>query len=239
MPIDPLTASAVISAVPALYQAGSGIVQSITGKKLRSKRPKYNIPGEAFQNLNDATSAYNASTAYGLPGQGRIQNNLLQSQASAQQGIMQSQQSPSAQLLGLTAVNANTNRTMADLGINSAQFRQQNMNQMRAGMMSAREALARYRDREFELNKLNPFMDEMYAKGALRGSSMQNVYGGLTSLANTAGQFINRQSPSTTTPTTTPIATGQGGLGAQGRERIVQQLLQMGVPQEEIDAYIR
>lgn len=237
--MDPLTASAVISAVPAVYQAGAGIVQSLKGNKLRSKRPKYNIPGEAFQNVDDATSAYNASTAYGLPGQGRIQNNLLQSQATSQQGIMQSQQSPSAQLIGLTALNANTNRAMADLGMNAAQFRQQNMNQLRTGMMSAREALARYRDREFELNKLTPFMDEMYAKGALRGSSMQNVYGGLTSLANTAGQFINRQPPSTTAPaTTTPIATGQTGLGAQGKERIIQQLLQMGVPQEEIDAYI-
>jgi hypothetical protein len=176
---------------------------------------------------------------YGLPGMGRIQSGIAQSQAAAQQGIMQSQQSPSAQLLGMAAVNANTNRAVADLGMQAAGFRQQNMDNARVGMMSAREALARYRDREFELNKLNPFMDEMYAKGALRGSSMQNVYGGLTSLANTAGQFINRQPQ--TPGATTPIATGQGnggGLGTQGKERIVQALLDMGLSPEEVNAYI-
>lgn len=215
MAISPLAASAILGAVPAAYQLGTGISQDIKARRLgKKKRPEYVIPGEITNNVGLAKGAYNAASAYGLPGQGRIENNLMRSQAQAQEGILQSQQNPSASLLGLTAVNQNTNNAVADLGVNAAQFRQGNMDNTRQGLMSANQVLAQYRDMEFEKNRMEPFRNAMQAAAALRAGSISNIHGSLGSLANTAGQFINKSPSGGSTPPSTatpPIASGQIG----------------------------
>lgn len=188
--IAPAVLAAIISAAPALLQAGQGISQSARAKKLAKNRPEYNIPQEAYGNVDLAKNAYGAASMYGLPGQGRIQNNFMQGQANTLNAIKQSQQTPAAQLIGIAASDANTKNSMADLGVNAAQMRQQNMDNARMGLISARQALAAYRDREFELNKLEPYRNAIAASGAMRGAGQQNIYGGVTSLANTAGQFV-------------------------------------------------
>lgn len=203
--MGPLAASAILSAVPALYQMGTGIGQGIRARRLgKKKRPEYVIPGEINDNVDLARSGYNAASMYGLPGQGRIQNGLMSSQAQAQEGIMQSQQNPASMLLGLTSLNQNTNNSIADLGVNAAQFRQQNMDSTRQGLMSAKQVLAQYRDMEFEKNKMEPFRNAMQSAAALRAGSISNIYGGLGSLANTAGQFVNKGNSSSTPSTATP-----------------------------------
>ena len=210
--MGPLAASALIGAVPALYQTGAGIYQGIQGRKIgKKKRPVYNIPGEITDNAALAKRSYNAASMYGMPGQGRIENKLMGSQAQAQEGILQSQQNPSAALLGLTALNQNTNNAVADLGVDAAQFRQGNMNQQQQVFMSANQALAQYRDKAFESNYMEPYKNAMNAASALRAGSISNIYGGLSSGANTAGQYVNKGGTSTATPPISGnrIATGE------------------------------
>lgn len=221
MPVDPRTISAIASAVPSVYQLGAGIVQGIRANRLgKKKRPQYVIPNEINQNVGLAQGAYNAASMYGLPGQGRIQNNLLQSQAAGMQGIAQSQQSPAAQLLGYSSLNQNTNNALANVGVQAANFRQSNMMNTMQGLMSAKQALAAYRDKEFEMNQLRPFQDAMAASGALRAGSMQNVYGAIGGLANTAANYINRPP--------------QDGATTQGLEKIIATLRNAGVDETEI-----
>lgn len=217
MPIDPLTASAILGAVPAVYQMGTGISQGIKARRLgKKKRPEYVVPGEITDNVNLARGAYNASSMYGLPGQGRIQNQLMGSQAQAQEGIMQSQQNPSSMLLGLSSLNQNTNNAIANLGVNAAQFRQSNMMNTQGRLMGANEALARYKEKEWELNKLKPFQDAMQASGALRSGAITNTYGALSSLANTAGNFVNKGSaPSGGIPAHSTGGIATGGASSQ------------------------
>ena len=191
--IAPAIAAALISAIPALVQAGKGISQGSQARKLaREWNPDYQIPTSITDNVSTAQGAYNAASAYGLPGQGRIQNQIGQNTASAMQAIQQSQQSPAAMLAGLSSVNQNANNAMADLGVNAAQFRQQNMMNTMNSLMSARQALAQFQDRQFEINKLKPFEAQMAASGALRAGGMQNIYGGLSSLASTGANAYLR-----------------------------------------------
>ena len=223
MPIPALAASAILGAIPALYQMGTGISQGIQARKLgKKKRPVYNIPGEITDNAALAKRSYNAASMYGMPGQGRIENKLMGSQAQAQEGILQSQQNPSAALLGLTALNQNTNNAVADLGVDAAQFRQGNMNQQQQVFMSANQALAQYRDKAFESNYMEPYKNAMNAASALRAGSISNIYGGLSSGANTAGQYINKGSktPSTATPPISGnrIATGEANAMANASQ---------------------
>lgn len=233
--MNPLAVSAILGAVPAAYQMGTAISQGVKARRLgKKKRPEYVIPGEINDNVDLAKGAYNAASMYGLPGQGRIQNQLMSSQAQAQEGIMQSQQNPASMLLGLSSVNQNTNNSIADLGVNAAQFRQNNMYNTQGRLIGANEALARYKDKEFELNKLKPFQDAMQASGALRAGATTNMYGALSSLANTAGQAVNRGGNTGIPPTATPpIATGmdQGGQGS-----VLSEFKKMGMTDEEIDA---
>jgi len=171
---------------------------------------------------------------YGLPGQGRIQNQLMSSQAQAQEGIMQSQQNPASMLLGLSSLNQNTNNSIADLGVNAAQFRQQNMDSTRQGLMSAKQVLAQYRDMEFEKNKMEPFRNAMQAAAALRAGSITNIGGALGSLANTAGKYINKGNGSTPSTATPPIATGIDQGGQEGVSKLMYKLKELGISDEEI-----
>lgn len=185
--------SAILGAVPALYQIGTGIGQGIKARRLgKKKRPEYTIPGEITDNAALAKRSYNAASMYGMPGQGRTENKLMGSQAQAQEGILQSQQNPSSALLGLAAINQNTNNAVADLGAQAAQFRQGNMNQQQQVFMSANQALAQYRDKAFEQNYMEPYRNAMNAASALRAGSISNIYGGLSSGMNTLGQYVNK-----------------------------------------------
>ena len=242
--IAPAVAAAIISAAPALLQLGQGIAQGGRAGKIKGNRPMYGTPNEILQNEKDAKAAYNASTAYGLPGQGRIQNNFMQGQANTLNAIKQSQQTPAAQLIGIAASDANTKNSMADLGVNAAQMRQQNMDNARMGLISARQALAAYRDREFEINRMKPFTDAMAAKGALRGAAQQNIYGGVASLANTAGNYNAANGGFKNKPVaTTGIVTDSGtGAAAQGREAIIDALMNTpeysGMSREEVASIV-
>lgn len=244
--MDPLTISAIASAAPAVLQGIQSGIQGLRAGRIRNRRPTYNIPKEIYDNVATATGAYNAASMYGMPGQGRIQNNIAGSQAASNQAIMQSQQSPAAMLAGLSAVNQNTSNAMANLGADAARFRQSNMDNTRIGMMSAKQALAQYRDREFEINKMKPFQDAMFAQGALRGASQQNLYGSLTSLSNTAAQYgirggFNKQTQQPSTSTTINTATGVGA-GAQGRDAIINALMNTpeyaGMTREQVESIV-
>lgn len=233
--MNPLAVSAILGAVPAAYQMGTAISQGVKARRLgKKKRPEYVIPGEINDNVDLAKGAYNAASMYGLPGQGRIQNQLMSSQAQAQEGIMQSQQNPASMLLGLSSVNQNTNNSIADLGVNAAQFRQQNMDSTRQGLMSAKQVLAQYRDMEFEKNKMEPFRNAMQAAAALRAGSITNIGGALGSLANTAGKYINKGNGSTPSTATPPIATGIDQGGQEGVSKLMYKLKELGISDEEI-----
>jgi len=194
LPIPALAAVAALKAIPAAYQLGTGIVQGVRARRMakNAKRPVYEIPKEILDNHGIAKRAYGAASMYGLPGQGRIQAGMDQQTAGSARNIAMSQQSPSAQLMGYAALDQNSKNAQNNLGIQSAQFRQGNMDRTRGGLMNANQILAQYKDKAFDYNKTKPFEATMAAISALRAGAIQNIYGGLSAGADIAAGAVSR-----------------------------------------------
>jgi hypothetical protein len=171
-------------AVSGALSATLGLGQLIAGGLMNPKRPTYRMPSEIGQNVDFAKNLYGASTLYGMPGQGAINNQNQSALATALRSYQQSQQNPAAMLAGVTATTANQLRTNADIGIRAAQDRMNRMNAASARLMSARKDLASYKDKEFQLNEYEPYKAQAAAKSALIGGGIQNLSGGLTSLGS-------------------------------------------------------
>lgn len=152
-------------------QTGFGIYQAIKGaKKLNNTdRSTYKIPDEIIQNLNAAERM----ALEGMPDaqkQAYLQN-LQRSSQFALRGL-------SDRRAGVGAIaNVQSQLDMGAmnlLGMDAAQ-RQEN----RRLAMGARTQMAQYRDKAFELNELQPFIDDRAEAQALIGGGIQNIFGGM------------------------------------------------------------
>lgn len=210
MALSPLAISAGLSGLSSLYQLGTGIQQGVRGRRLgRADRPWYNIPEEINKNVDLAKNAYGSSTMYGLPGQGAITSANDRASASAARGMNESQQSPASLLAGYAALDQNTKNTNANLGVQAAQYRANQMNATRGQLMGANRVLAQYKDNAFNTNYMQPYQNKMNASAALRQSAITNTFGAINNLGSAAGQYMLRDNTgqNITTPTN-QIATG-------------------------------
>ncbi len=178
-------------AVSGALSATLGLGQLIAGGLMKPKRPTYKIPTEIGENVKFAKNLYGASTLYGMPGQGAINNQNQSALASAYRRYQESQQNPAAMLAGITSTTANQMQTNAKTGLQAAMDRLNRMNAAAARSMAANKDLASYKDKAFQLNELAPFQAEATTKSALFGGGIQNFTGGLTSLGS-AG-YRNKQ----------------------------------------------
>lgn len=237
-----LEAAAALGALGSLYQLGTGIQQGIRGRRLgKAERPWYNIPTEISKNADLAKNAYGASTLYGLPGQGTITSNNDRATASAARGMNESQQSPASLLAGYAALDQNTKNTNANLGVQAAQYRANQMNATRGQLMGANRVLAQYKDQAFNNNYMEPYQNQMNASQALRQSAITNTYGAINNLGSAAGQYLMRKNGdnNTTAPAQTPIATGAPSMMySEGKRKIAQTLMNTpeyaGMSEDEI-----
>lgn len=213
MALSPLAISAGLSGLSSLYQLGTGIQQGIRGRRLgRADRPWYNIPEEINKNVDLAKNAYGASTLYGLPGQGTITSNNDRATASAARGMNESQQSPASLLAGYAALDQNTKNTNANLGVQAAQYRANQMNATRGQLMGANRVLAQYKDTAFNTNYMQPYQNKMNASAALRQSAITNTFGAINNLGSAAGQYMLRKDGKDATENNGSMV---GGIGQQ------------------------
>jgi hypothetical protein len=198
-----------LSLVAPGLQTGLALYQGIKAAQFANKkRPNYTTPTAITDNVNLAKNAYGASTMYGLPGEGKILNRLGKSQANSINAINQSQQSPAAQLAGISSVDANSKNAIAGLGVDAAKFRFGNMNATRGQLMGANNILAGYKDKEFKYNQDDPYQASMAAASALRSGAINNAFSGLTSAAPVVAGMVGAK----TTPTSGTTKIGADGL---------------------------
>jgi len=191
--MDPLTLSLLFSAGSTVFRGGLGEVQAARAKKLaNTTRPNYTIPKAITDNQRIASSAYNAASAYGMPGQGAIERRMGETQAGSIRGIRESQASPSAILAGLSSVDKNARDANANLGVNAAQFREQNMRNTRQALLGANQVLAGYEDRSFNYNKDQPYQARMRASSALRNAAQNNAFMAVDQAAGNLAGFAAR-----------------------------------------------
>ncbi len=142
-------------------------------KKDEKNRPQYQIPEEVKANMTQADQM----ALQGLPEEQKQQfaNNIQRSQAF---GLSQ-MGNRKAGLTGLAAVNQQGIDAYGNLMSADAQARQQNQ----LLQMQQRQVLADYKDQQSQLNKINPYYENMRRREARNDALAQN-------LINAGGTFL-------------------------------------------------
>lgn len=164
---------AAVMAIPAAVQAGTGIYQAVKGGQMARSmdRPEYEIPQEILDNLTDAQ----IQALRGLPD---AQKSLyLDNVARSQQAALEAMSTRKGGLAGLSNVQQQANDAYRNLLSMDAQQRQANERALQA----VRSDVAGYRDKAFQQNQMQPYLDMMQAAEAMKGAGLQNIMGGIKS----------------------------------------------------------
>lgn len=171
----------IASLIPAAYQLGSGIYQGIKAANMNPVRPTYDIP----QSEKDALlNAKVMGSLTRLPGQTTMEQNQAAAAGTAYSQAREAAQDPNSLLSSISKIGANEMAGQRQIGTQAAQ--QYNTNQ--AMLRGALGRYGQFEDKQWQLNEMQPFMDEAKAQAALIQAQNQNIYGATTSAANTITQ---------------------------------------------------
>lgn len=161
----------LLAAIPTAVQAGTGIYQAVKGNQMARSmdRPEYEIPQEVLDNLTDAQ----IQALRGLP-QEQI-SLYLDNVARSEQSALEAMSTRNAGLTGLSGVQQQSNDAYRDLLSMDAQQRQAN----EKALMGVRSDVAGYRDKAFQTNQMQPYIDMMQGAEAMKGAGIQNIMGGV------------------------------------------------------------
>lgn len=154
-----------------MIQGGLGLFQLLRGAGMNPQRPKYEIPAAAQEELASARMQQFGR----MPGinyaSARLDQNAANSQYRLQRGATNSNQL----LSGLNGIQLQSN--IASRGLMEAEagdyIRRENNLRRSLGVMAG------YQDKQFQLNKYEPFQDAARTKAALIGGGLQNLSGGV------------------------------------------------------------
>ena len=185
--------------MPALFQGGLSLIQMIRGMSMNPQRPTYNIPQEVNDKLAQNQMNLNARSA----GAGRAQDNLFANQATTLQNAAQAGGGASNQLLAGALAQAQSNKGFENLSASEREDYQRRL----GNLGQAQSEMAGYRDKAFDINKMQPYQDAAATKSALIEGSIQNMFGALQSFNPIEfGQGQQQQ------PTTSPYFPQRSGL---------------------------
>lgn len=159
LPLLPLAYSGV--------KAGIGALQAVKGRKtLRdNQRPEYQIPNEIKQNLTDAQ----LQEIEGLPAAQR--NAYIQNIDRGMAAGLAAGSDRNAGLAGLGSMVSASNDAFTNLLSMDAQARQQN----RQNLAMQRQNMAQYKDQAFDINKMQPYIENQVSGDSMLGSGLTNM----------------------------------------------------------------
>lgn len=159
-----------------VFKTGLGVAQYIKAKKLEKtlgKRPAYKTPEEIAQML--ALVKAGASQTE-LPGQGILEQKIGAASAEGVRQATQASDSSASLNAGIAGITGSEQDKLGDIGVEAANYRQMQQEKLKQALM----ATAPYKDKEFDINKMEPFKEKASAIEALKGSALENAYGGIT-----------------------------------------------------------
>jgi hypothetical protein len=171
-----------------LASMGSGLVSGVAGFFQRRKakkllkglhQPQYTIPNEVLKNQKMAEMGANE----GMPSQQytNAMKNIQRNQASVLSGARDRRSA----LMALPQIQRQSNDAMGNLDAQDAGMRLQNQKTL----YGINSQVAGYRDKEFDINRMQPYQrDYNYAMGLL-GAGNQNLVSGADKLLAGAGQL--------------------------------------------------
>lgn len=165
-----------------LLSGVTGLLQRRKAKKELAKlqRPEYTIPNEIMQNKAMAEKA----ASEGLPSQ--QYNQAMQNIQRQQNRALTAAGSRRGALMALPGIQQQANDQLMNLDIKDAQARMANQQQL-YGINSQVGAL---RDKAFDINKMQPYQDNLSYYRSLLGAGNQNLVGGIDKAASGAGLLI-------------------------------------------------
>jgi len=188
--------SAGIMAAAPLASGIYGIVQKAQADKLRKQfdQPMYAIP----QGMQEAYGlAQSRAFDTSLPGQSLIEAGIDRGQAAANRAIMESGLSGAERLAAINAGAGNRMDANTQLAMQMAQQQQQNL----ANYQNTLGQLAGYQEKQWQLNKQQPWIDAMEAANRLSEAGSQNIMTGLKDLSGIGVAMAKQRTPGIETTT--------------------------------------
>lgn len=197
MPVSSLLMSSLMSgggggnsgAGQGIANIAGGLVSGVTGffqrrkaKKLlkeAGEQPLYTIPNEILQNQKRAQMA----AAEGLPSQ--QYNQAMQNIQRQQTRALAASADRRGGLMALPGIQQQANDALLNLDVKDAQARMGNQQRL----YGINSQVANYRDKEWEVNKLQPWQRKYSYAQSLLGAGNQNLTGGIDKLLGGAGQL--------------------------------------------------
>jgi len=173
-------------ALPGAIKGGLGIAQLISGAVKKPKRPTYEIPGEAREELGLSRQLANSR----MPGIGFAEDRIRQGSASSLYNLRRGASNPNQLLAGVSQLNVASNAAERGLLEAEAGDRYRRI----ANLGRSLNMMAQYKDKAFELNEMQPYQDQAQTKAALVQGGLTNLAGGVgEGLGNVIGEDYNRR----------------------------------------------
>lgn len=171
----------IIAGSAAAIQGGIGVAQMIQANKYRKqfKRPDYQIPQAQQEALLNAR-AMAAQTR--LPGQDIMEQNIGATTAAGVKAATELGQSPSQILNAASNIYGRQMQQQNQMGIQAAQFQQGN----RMNLQGQLGTMGGFQEKQWDINKMQPYEAAMHAAAQLSGAGQQNI-GGAVAGAGGAG----------------------------------------------------
>ena len=183
--MDPLTMMLLSQIIPAAVKGVKAIQQGKQARELaKTPRPKYEIPQEVMQQLNQAKYMAGMSE---LPGQNLLEGRIG---ANINKGVSELERvsaTPSNLSSNVAKLYMGGNDQINDIGMAASQQWLRNQ-----GMLSnVLGNVGTYRDKEFDYNMNQPYQNNMAAASALREGSYRNVQSASQDLASGLSGYAN------------------------------------------------
>ena len=244
MPL-PLAIPFIAAAVPSLVQAGVGFAQQRRAKQFaRKPAPTYTIPSAITEYVRNARAGVLGNQ---MPGLARTEENIATGMASGISAAKEAGQDPSSIMAAISGLGGGAMQAQGDLQTQVTAFKQSQQDRLNTAL----QTLGQAQDKEFDINKMQPYLAAMAASSALREAGGRNLMTSVSNLgqlgvlaASGGGIFGKGQAPSSTgqpfgatPPTVTPA--GEMSLAnpeniPPGMEDIFKQYRLMGYSDDQI-----
>lgn len=197
MPVSTLLMSSLSSGMlggntqgQGIANIASGLLSGVTGffqrrqaKKALSKliRPQYEIPNEILENQKKAEMAANE----GLPS--AQYNQAMQNIQRQQNRALMAASDRRGGLMALPGLQQQANDTQLNLDVKNAEQRLKNQQQL----YGINSQVAGYRDKAFNINKLQPYQEDKNYYMNLLAAGNQNLLGGADKLLGGGGLLLS------------------------------------------------
>lgn len=198
--IAPLALLAGATALTTGAKVGFGIHQANKASKLEDQeQPRYETPKEIY---NAVEAARYLTNLEGMPGQSEYEAMIEENTAETYERASNLARTPSEALAVLQRSTARENDQLRELKVKGAEFK---ANAVR-NLSEANKTLAQYKDKEYQINELDPYLADMAAASALKGASINNIHSGISDISSLLSTMAYTQ--------------GMGGEGGGGGSRV-------------------